>query len=134
MAGISFSNGGLSNGGGVGQTTSGYMPINQSGVFVNSKWKNVPSGGSDIYQLIGSDNTVKVFNYNSSTDILTIGSTQSVNYGYVYIDILSGYLQIYMQGGLRIDTPIANTAGGASGKHLPVNINGTNYKIALLSP
>ena len=41
--------------------------------------------------------------------------------------------KLYVNGSIRIDGQTAATAGGSAGLHLIVNLDGTNYKIALLN-
>lgn len=42
--------------------------------------------------------------------------------------------KLYLNGSLRIDGQSSGTAGGSSGQHLIINLDGTTYKIALLNP
>jgi hypothetical protein len=42
--------------------------------------------------------------------------------------------KFYLNGSLRIDGQSSGTAGGSSGQHLIINLDGTQYKIALLNP
>jgi len=42
--------------------------------------------------------------------------------------------RLHVNGTLRIDGQSSGTAGGSSGQHLIINLDGTTYKIALLNP
>jgi hypothetical protein len=42
--------------------------------------------------------------------------------------------QFQLTGTLRINGQSSGTAGGSSGQHLIINLDGTTYKIALLNP
>lgn len=88
-----------------------------------------------------------IIDYAQLTQIVTIGGVATFDDGnsyalignvggdsYVKADLAAGRTTIY---GITVaidgvTTPA--TAGGSAGKHLPVTINGVNYKIALLLP
>ena len=42
--------------------------------------------------------------------------------------------QVHISGNIELTTTLAGTAGGASGNHLSIWVNGNEYKIALLNP
>jgi len=42
--------------------------------------------------------------------------------------------KLHLNGTFRIDGQSSGTAGGSSGQHLIINLDGTTYKIALLNP
>lgn len=85
--------------------------------------------------------------YNQFTQIVTIGGVATFDDGnnyalignvggdsYVKADLATGQTTIYGIT-LAIDgVTTTATAGGSAGKHLPISINGVNYKIALLLP
>lgn len=51
----------------------------------------------------------------------------------VGINAITPAARLHLNGTLRIDGQSSGTAGGSSGLHLIVNLDGTNYKIALLN-
>lgn len=56
------------------------------------------------------------------------------NSGNTGIGTTSPAAKLHLNGTLRIDGQSSGTAGGASGQHLIINLDGTTYKIALLNP
>lgn len=85
--------------------------------------------------------------YDSANLQIAIGSIASfddnagtVYLGYAtastsYLQLLTGNVLAIGAGTIRLDNmTLATTAGGSSGKHLPIVIGGTLYKIALLLP
>ena len=86
--------------------------------------------------------------YNSVDQSITIGAVASFNDGnnqatIGYDSVSTGYVKVSTQGNrvyigaqtIEINNlTLAVTAGGASGKHLPLTIGGVLYKVALLNP
>lgn len=88
-----------------------------------------------------------IIDYAQFTQIVTIGGVATFDDGngyglignvggdsYVKANLATGQTTIY---GITVaidGVTTTATAGGSAGKHLPISINGVNYKIALLLP
>lgn len=80
--------------------------------------------GFSIYAYTGND----LYLYTGGAKRLTI-----LDAGNVGIATATPAAKLHLNGTLRIDGQTAVAAGGSAGKHLIVNLDGTNYKIALLN-
>lgn len=102
--------------------------------YVNSNvFFNINGNQSEGY--FGISNSMFAFELNNG--VSAIGDYYgSVNSNYIFVDDLNGNLNFQAQSELRFFGPnlITPSAGGASGDHLRVVINGNNYVIALLNP
>jgi hypothetical protein len=81
-----------------------------------SNWRTIEWTNNSGFGLYGSGTAPNYLNGN-----LNIASTSNPGQ------------KLYVNGSVRIDGQTAATAGGSAGLHLIVNLDGTNYKIALLN-
>jgi fibronectin-binding autotransporter adhesin len=81
-----------------------------------SDWRTIEWTNNSGFGLYGSGTAPNYLNGN-----LNIASTSNPGQ------------KLYVNGSVRIDGQSSGTAGGNSGLHLIVNLDGTNYKIALLN-
>lgn len=102
--------------------------------------------GYDTRPLLNGDsNEIVISGYTGSgdgqvglgTNTITIGNSSST-FGRIFGNLLLGTStnsgqRLYVNGSIRIDGQTAATAGGSAGLHLILNLDGTNYKIALLN-
>lgn len=96
---------------------------------------------SDFKLLTGiGTNGINISNVETTSSFLVqLGNfSAGVNTDFSYMQFIPAVATLFSQNFELNDSGtgnfIANTAGGASGKHLNIRINGFNYKIALLNP
>lgn len=142
--------------------TSTFLPVNIGGTFENSSIKQ-DSRYQTATELTTVDNSGSSYGFkvDYTNQTISMGDFDGINFGSaIIIDDLSAIINISANLGIGITCSdplsqitltaenfalIANsirfngsltsgTASGASGQHLKINVNGTNYKIALLNP
>lgn len=105
-------------------------------IFINDF---IGSGGSD--QIVTQYNNS--LDFGISLDFVNsnfkLGSYSGTNDCYINSDANANLLKFYVNNPLELSdngtgNMISNTASGASGDHLVIVVNGTQYKIALLNP
>lgn len=122
MASVSFSQ----NYGDNINPTSGYVPYNAGGYFADSNIIDNPS----YTQIKG--NGFNFLYYDRTPNQLRLGD-DAVGKSNIFLDINSGYTTFNTPNGLRINASTSGIAGGTA-THLILNVNGTNYKVQLLTP
>jgi hypothetical protein len=106
------------------------LTVADTSIFIGRNTKAL--GNSQSNQIvIGDDET----GLGSNTTIIGNSST---SYTAIRGNLLLGSTtnqgqKLYVNGSVRIDGQTAATAGGSAGLHLIVNLDGTDYKIALLN-
>ena len=138
--------------------TSTFLPVNIGGTFENSSIKQ-DSRYQTATELTTVDNLGNSYGFkvNYTNQVISMGDFDGINFGSaIIIDDLSAIIsiaasQIISMASTDINLAAGNfnlgtnfirfngsltsgTASGASGQHLKINVNGTNYKIALLNP
>jgi len=96
---------------GYGNTAFGvqYDSVSDGGNFLTFKINNAAGNAIERVKIFGNGN-------------MSVGSSNDTGN------------KLYLNGSLRIDGQQSATAGGSSGQHLIINLDGTTYKIALLNP
>lgn len=74
--------------------------------------------------------SVPIFNTSIFSNNITIG-TASLGFTYIYLDTIGGYILFSAINQLRINTPVDSNPPTGPAIYLPINVNGTNYKIKL---
>lgn len=129
--------------GSVPNPSNRHLPVNISGSFEDSSWIQ-----DDRYQTASAlqtvDNSANFFGifYDIPANKIILGDYDlAFNQNFIEIDDLFSAIEIKCNfltlttNDIRIGGQVtAATAGGSSGQHLKIQINGTNYKIALLNP
>jgi hypothetical protein len=102
-----------------------YLPINKNDNFDDS---NFFYDGISL-TMIGFGGDVYLY-ADKSSELAIFGGVQ-VNESHIYM-FINGPIVLTAPNGLRINASTSNTAGSPAG-HLNVNVNGSNYKIKLLT-
>lgn len=142
--------------------TSTFLPVNIGGTFENSNIKQ-DSRYQTATELTTVDNFGNSYGFkvDYTNQVISMGDFDGINFGSaIIIDDLSAIINISANlsigivctdpssvmslsaGNFILGTNLirfngsltSGTASGASGQHLQINVNGTNYKIALLNP
>lgn len=138
--------------------TSTFLPVNIGGTFENSSIKQ-DSRYQTATELTTVDNSGSSYGFkvDYTNQVISMGDFDGINFGSaIIIDDLAAIIsiaasQIISMASTDINLTAGNfvlgtnlirfngsltsgTASGASGQHLQINVNGTNYKIALLNP
>lgn len=138
--------------------TSTFLPVNIGGTFENSSIKQ-DSRYQTATELTTVDNSGSSYGFkvDYTNQVISMGDFNGINFGSaIVIDDLAAVIsiasgQIISMASTDINLVAGNftlganfisfngsltsgTASGASGQHLQINVNGTNYKIALLNP
>lgn len=104
--------------------STGFIPVNNADNFKDSY---LVYDGTELYFTNGNNDIV--FSFIPGTNILYFG-LPTISQSYIYIDT-GGYILLAAPGVFRINAPTDPTPPGGSPVYLPVNVNGTNYKIKL---
>lgn len=107
--------------------TQYYIPVNVSDEFNNS---NLLYDGTALSLIDNFANQIIYINTFANT--ANYGSL-SAGLSSIYMDVSGGYISISSMGQLRINAPTDASPSHGTATHLPINVNGTNYKIQLLN-
>lgn len=115
-----------------GQTITGGSNLTDSSSSIFIGYQAGANGNSQTNQIVIGN---QVYGLGSNTT--SIGNS-STTFAAIYGNLLLGSTtnqgqKLYVNGSVRIDGQTAATAGGSAGLHLILNLDGTNYKIALLN-
>jgi hypothetical protein len=142
--------------------TSTFLPVNIGGTFENSSIKQ-DSRYQTATELTTVDNLGNSYGFkvDYTNQAILMGDFDGINFGTsININDLSAIINISANLAVGITCPdptstitlgaenfnfsanfirlngslLSGTASGASGQHLKINVNGTNYKISLLNP
>lgn len=92
------------------------------------------SGNNSIFEAVPSSGLLRI---TSPLHQFRVGTTNAIyinGSADVGINTTGPAAKLHLVGTLRIDGQSSGTAGGSSGQHLIINLDGTQYKIALLNP
>jgi len=103
--------------------TQYYIPVNVSDTFVDSFW--VYDGTLLLLLDRFGDNIIQLNNFANTA----IYGSLTAGLSNIYLDVTGGYISISANGQLRINAPTNATPPSGLAIYLPVNVNGTNYKI-----
>lgn len=103
-----------------------YLPINKNDNFIDSNFFYDGIGLS----MVGFGGEVYLYT-DKSIELLTIGGG-AVNESQIYM-FINGSITLTAPSQLRINAPTSSTPAGSPAGHLNINVNGTNYKIQLLT-
>lgn len=101
-----------------------YIPVNNNDNFVDS---NLTYDFS-VFQILDKFGDA-IISASTGSDVFLIGNG-TINTSFIYINI-GGYLELDAPIELRINAPTSTTPPTLPPVYLPVNVNGSNYKIKL---